>query len=164
MEEIIARVIELGRDAIVPDPHTVYIVEDPGKILPYPSRSRVDNICYALPIEHLTKFPYSYVRMVRTRMTFYRHREAALADATVRAQVFRRVVMLAHNDFEVYIYETPCGMQTYYKNRKRHNWVWKGPDGERQEFGENYSAACDHALANGGWMTLELDGKPLNPR
>jgi hypothetical protein len=85
MEEIIARVVAAGREAQVPDPHTVYTVEDPGEILPYPSRSIIDNIMFAMPVEHMTKFPFSYVRMVRVRMVFYRDREAALQDATARA-------------------------------------------------------------------------------
>lgn len=86
MEEIIARVIEIGRNAHVPNPHTVYTVEDPGEILPYPSRSPLDNIFFAMPVGHMTAFKWSYHRMVSVRMAFYRDREAALEDARSRLE------------------------------------------------------------------------------
>jgi hypothetical protein len=86
MEEIVARLIEIGRNAHVPNPHTVYTVEDPGEILPFPDRSVVDNICFEMPVGHLERFPFSYARMVRVRMVFYRDKAAALEDAHARAE------------------------------------------------------------------------------
>jgi hypothetical protein len=84
-EEIIARLIEIGRNAHVPDPHTIYMVEDPGEILPFPSRTVEDNIFHAIPIGHFAVFKFSEHRMAQVRATFYRDREAALEDARARA-------------------------------------------------------------------------------
>jgi hypothetical protein len=74
---------------------------------------------------------------------------------------FKTVVLCEHNDLKVYIYQTPCGIQTYYRNRKRHNWSWKGTAGERQDFGEDFQGASQYARQNGGHVLLELDGVPL---
>ena len=84
-EEVIARLLELGRETAVPDPHTVYIVEDAEIVLAYPSRSVVDNCFHAMPVGHLTAFKFSVHRMTRLRTAFYRDREAAFQDATGRA-------------------------------------------------------------------------------
>jgi hypothetical protein len=86
-EEIIARLIEIGKNAHVPNPHTVYMVEDPTEILPFPDRTVEDNIFHAIPIGHFEIFKFSISRMERLRATFYRDREAALEDARARAGV-----------------------------------------------------------------------------
>lgn len=93
-EEIIARLIEIGRTASVPRPHTVWVVEDPSMSGGhYHDRSDVDNICYALPVGHLTEYPFSAFRLQRFNIVFYpyQHREAAVEDALHRlARVGRR--------------------------------------------------------------------------
>ena len=85
MEEIIERLKEIGRNAHVPNPHTIYMVEDPPEILPFPDRTVEDNIFHSIPTGHFSIFKFSIHRMTLLRATFYRDREAALEDARVRA-------------------------------------------------------------------------------
>jgi hypothetical protein len=81
-EEIIAAVIEAGRNASVPNPHTVWVVENvPFGPYPYPDRSDLDNICYALPVGHLERFPFPAARLVRCNIAFYPYKERAAAEA-----------------------------------------------------------------------------------
>lgn len=50
------------------------------------------------------------------------------------------------------VYRMPCGIETYNKNRQRHNWIVVRPDtGERYELGEDYIVGCEIARA---WSTL----------
>lgn len=93
--EIIARLIEIGRNAHVPNPHTVWVVENPpvSRRFFYSDRSDVDNICYALPVGHLELYPFSRIRLENDHIVIYRyeHREDAVADAIHRlARIGRR--------------------------------------------------------------------------
>lgn len=85
--EITARLIEIGRNAKVPDPHTVWVVEDPSTYFPfYKDRSNLDNVCYAMPVSHFDVYPFSTFNLERSHIAFYHYkdREAAVADATAR--------------------------------------------------------------------------------
>ena len=74
---------------------------------------------------------------------------------------FRTVILSQHGDFKTFIYETPCGILTYSKNRKRHDWVLKTPGG-LVHFREDYRKACDEArVTPGSHLILLLDGEPL---
>ncbi len=91
--EIIARLIEIGRNAKLPDPHTVWVVEDPSTNFPfYKDRSELDNICYAMPVSHFEAYPFSRVRLENDHIVFYHYRdyEAAKADAMQRIERFKR--------------------------------------------------------------------------
>jgi hypothetical protein len=85
LAEIIAEVIEIGRNAHVPSLHTIYMVEDPGTALPFPDRSVEDNIFHAIPIGHFEIFRFPVQRMEKVRATFYRDMGAAREDARARA-------------------------------------------------------------------------------
>ncbi len=85
-KEIVARLKEIGANAAVPNPHTIYMVEDPSPILAYQDRSVADNCFTAVPIGHFELFKFSMHRMVLYRATFYRDREAAWQDAEARAK------------------------------------------------------------------------------
>lgn len=85
-EQITARLIEIGRTPL-PNPHTVWVVEDPSPNGPfYKDRSELDNICYTLPVGHLEKFPFSTTRLVQANIAFYpyKYRQEALEDARGR--------------------------------------------------------------------------------
>jgi|SRR5271166_1837967 len=85
--EVTARLIEIGRNATVPNPHTVWVVNDPSpSTLFFRDRSDLDNICYPIPVGHMTRFPFSPVLMEKNHTTFYHHKdkEAALKDALLR--------------------------------------------------------------------------------
>ena len=84
MEEVKARLIELGKMPRPTGPQTVYMVENLTEILAYPDRSLVDNVFHAMPVGHLTHFGFSIPRMIQLRATFYVDREAALEDARSR--------------------------------------------------------------------------------
>jgi hypothetical protein len=90
-EEIIARLIEIGRTPI-PKVHTVWVVEDPpiSGMWPYRDRPRLDMICYHIPAGHLEKFPFSKFRLENSNITFYRyeHEEYAKADAKSRLEKY----------------------------------------------------------------------------
>lgn len=78
-----------------------------------------------------------------------------------------RVVLVEHAGNRAFIYRTPCGILTYDKNRKRHEWrvraPYTGPDQVRDvSFGEDYGAACTYArITTGSHIVLHLDGQPL---
>lgn len=85
--EITARLIEIGRNAKVPDPHTVWVVEDPSTYFPfYKDRSNLDNVCYAMPVSHFEMFPFSVFNLEKLHIAFYHYkdREAAVEDAIAR--------------------------------------------------------------------------------
>jgi hypothetical protein len=84
--EITARLIEIGRTPM-PDPHTVWVVEDPSTYFPfYKDRSNLDNVCYAMPVSHFEAYPFSTFNLERSHIAFYHYkdREAAVEDATAR--------------------------------------------------------------------------------
>ena len=58
----------------------------------------------------------------------------------------KKVVLTEHAGHVEYIYESRCGILTYNKHRKRHNWIVVSPDGTRTEYGEDYKAACDAGI------------------
>jgi len=63
------------------------------------------------------------------------------------------------------LYETPCGILTYNKYRKRHNWVTiDKSSGERREWGEDYMGATGHGLTTVAWLVLELDKELVGPK
>lgn len=90
--EIFARLIEIGKNAKVSEPHTVWVVENPpvsGRFF-YQDRSDVDNICYAIPVGHLETYPFTPLHLERSSVAFYAYKdyEYAVADAVARlAQV-----------------------------------------------------------------------------
>lgn len=92
-EEYRARPIQIGNDAKVSDPHTVWVVESPSANFPFfKNRSDVDNICYAMPVSHFDIYPSNRLTMELARMTFYhyRDREAAVEDALTRLAMIGR--------------------------------------------------------------------------
>ena len=94
-EEIFARLIEIGKNAKVSEPHTVWVVESPpvsGRLF-YQDRSDVDNICHAMPVSHFEAYPFSPLHLESASIAFYAYKdhEFAIADAVARlAQVGRR--------------------------------------------------------------------------
>ena len=80
-EEVIARLIEIGRDAKVNAIHTVWCVEDPA-----PLRREFDQLCYAMPVGHLEKFPMAPLHLHTYHMAFYpyKFKEEAVADTLSR--------------------------------------------------------------------------------
>ena len=86
-QEVIAGAIAAGQNCQVPTPHTAWCVVNPTQsTLFYHSRSDIDNICFAVPIDHLTVFKWPLVRMQINNTTFYRYedRQAAMDDALSR--------------------------------------------------------------------------------
>ena len=74
----------------------------------------------------------------------------------------RQIVFAQHGDHKVYIHEMPCGVLTYNKKRKRHEWVVVVPGTLFQiNCGEDYAGACREAARLGGHATLRLDGVPV---
>ncbi len=79
-----ARLIELGSIKL-PDPHTVWVVEDPSTCFPfYKDRSDVDNICYQIPVAHFEKYPFGLHHLMTAHILFYREYEPAVEDAIER--------------------------------------------------------------------------------
>lgn len=80
-EEVIARLIEIGRMATTAEVHTVWMVEDPG-----PLRTEFDQLCHAVPVGHLEKFPIAPLHLDLYHMAFYpyKFREEAVADTLSR--------------------------------------------------------------------------------
>lgn len=86
-EEVFARVIAAGKNCALPKVHTIWVVNNPSpSTLFYRDRSDLDNICYAIPVGHLTRFPFSPFIMERNQTTFYAYqdKEAAIKDAQQR--------------------------------------------------------------------------------
>ncbi len=89
--EIVERLKKIGANSKLRDPHTIYIVEDPGMLLPYPDRTVLENIFSQFSPEHLEALPMTMHRMVSRRVTFYKSREAALEDAESRVPMFEQM-------------------------------------------------------------------------
>ncbi len=79
--EITVRLIEIGRNAKVPDPHTVWVVQDPTLY-----DRELDHLCYAIPVGHLAMFPFGRLHLETQHITFYayKYRQEALEDAKSR--------------------------------------------------------------------------------
>ncbi len=98
-EEIRAGAIAAGQNCEVPNPHTVFVVNNPSAAtLFYAGRSDIDNICYAVPIDHLSFFKWSPIRMERYNTTFYAYkdRESAMEDALQRLAMVGMRCRLCH--------------------------------------------------------------------
>jgi hypothetical protein len=67
----------------------------------------------------------------------------------------KAVVLVDHAGCVARIYETPCGVLTYKKDRKRHDWIAVRADGSKQRFGEDRAAALK-AMGPGGRTQLVL--------
>lgn len=91
-EEIFARLIELGKNAEVKYPHTIWAVSDPnGPSLFDHDKSDIDIICYSFPVDHFEAFPFNLANLENDHVLFYREKEYALEDAAARlAKIGRR--------------------------------------------------------------------------
>ena len=86
-EEIIAGAIAAGQNCAVPNPHTVWVVNNPAPdTLFYRDRSDLDNICFQVPIGHLTGYIWPYISMQKNSTAFYHYKDkdAAIEDALQR--------------------------------------------------------------------------------
>jgi hypothetical protein len=79
-EELRERLIRIGNTPF-PDPHTLWVVEDPR-----PRAQELDQICYPLGVTHMEMFPFLTKHLVDSHITFYHpnNREDAIADAIHR--------------------------------------------------------------------------------
>lgn len=85
IEEIYARLIELGRNAKIPNPHSVWVVESQDSFR-YDNRSELDHICYLIPVLHLELFPFSVYRLQSASIVFFAYKDydAAISEANRR--------------------------------------------------------------------------------
>jgi hypothetical protein len=99
-EEIRASLIEIGRNATTPEPHSVWVVEDPHPLGLYchANRSEVDNICYLMPVGHFDAYPIPRQRLENGHIVFYhwKEREAAIEDAVARLAMVGRRCRFCH--------------------------------------------------------------------
>jgi hypothetical protein len=84
--EIEAHLIEVGRNSKITLPHTVIVVADPSPVPFYSDRSPLDNCCYAMPVGHLSRYPFPTFVLIRDNVAFYpyKYRQAARLDALAR--------------------------------------------------------------------------------
>lgn len=94
-EEVRARLIKIGEEAFVPNPHTVLVVQDA-----MPLEYSLEKICCTMPVAFFEIHQYSLIQLQHRNIAFfpYKYKEEAENEASKRIVKMQNEMMNRENN------------------------------------------------------------------